>query len=79
MMKKTIKSKHFVCFIFETSKTLMVKIQYVTKNFEKITEINNKAVKKITTAQLHQGSCEKSRHTQHHGAFVFTQLLSLWS
>ena len=35
MMKKT-KSKHFLCFIFKTSKTLKDKMQYNTKNFEKI-------------------------------------------
>ena len=35
MMKKTT-SKHFLCFIFKTSKTLKVKMQYNTKNFEKI-------------------------------------------
>ena len=46
IMKKT-KSKHFVCFIFEASKTLKVKILYSTKGFEKIAEINNKTVKKI--------------------------------
>ena len=53
-MKKR-KSKHFVRFIFKTSKTLQVKILYSTKNFEKITEINSKTVKKDTTAQLHLG------------------------
>ena len=64
MMKKK-KSKHFVCFIFKTSQTLKVKIQYKTKNFQKIAEINNETVKKKkkkknTTAQLHRKSCEKA-------------------
>ena len=54
-------------------------MQYNTKNFEKFAEITNQAVKKNTTAQLHQKSCEKSRHMQHHGAFVFARLLSVWS
>ena len=62
MKKKTTKSKHFVRFIFKTSKTLIVKIQHKTKNFEKIAEIYNETVKKNTTAQLHQTSCEKIRH-----------------
>ena len=39
MMKKT-KSKHSVCFIYKTSKTLKVKILSSRKNFEKIAEIN---------------------------------------
>ena len=46
MIKKQTKSKYFVCFIFKRSKTLKVKIQYNTKNYEKIAEINNKTVKK---------------------------------
>ena len=33
-------------FFFKTSKTLYVKMQNNTKNFEKITEINNETVKK---------------------------------
>ena len=41
MIKKTY-SKHFVSFIFKTSKTLKVKILYST-----IAEINNETVKKI--------------------------------
>ena len=45
MMKKT-ESKHFVCVIFETPKTLKVKILYSTKNFEKIAEIKIETVKK---------------------------------
>ena len=44
-MKKT-KSKHFVCLIFKTSKTLKVKILHSTKNFEKIAETNHETVKK---------------------------------
>ena len=39
------KSKHFSCFIFKASKTLMVKIQY--KKFWKIAEIDSETVKKI--------------------------------
>ena len=42
MLKKT-KSKHSVCFIYKTSKTLKVKILSTVssgKNIEKIAEIN---------------------------------------
>ena len=74
MKKKTTKSKHFVCFIFKTSKTLKVKILCSTKNFEKIAEINNETVKKNAADKLHQRSCEKSRRMQHHGTFVFARL-----
>ena len=73
MMQK--KTKHFLCFIFETSKTLKVKILKTTKNFEKIAENNNEIVKKQqkTTVQLHQRSCEKIQRMQHRGAFVFAR------
>ena len=48
-------------------------MQYNTKKFA---EITNETVKKDATAQLHQKQCEKSRHMQHHGVFVFARLLS---
>ena len=51
----------------------------VQKILKKIAEITNKTVKKYTTDQLHQKSCEKSRHVQHHGAFMFARLFSVWS
>ena len=52
MIKKQTKSKYFVCFIFKRSKTLKVKIQYNTKNYEKIAEINNKTVKKKNNSSV---------------------------
>ena len=64
MMKKNKKlTIRRLCFIFKASKTLKVKILHKvhsTKKFEKIAEIYNEIVKKNTTAQLHQKSCEKS-------------------
>ena len=82
MMKKNKKlTIRRLCFIFKASKTLKVKILHKvhnTKKFEKIAEINNETVKKNTTAQLHQKSCEKIRRMQHHGAFLFAGLLSVW-
>ena len=44
MMKKKTTSKHFLGFIFKTSKTLKVKMQYNMKNFAAIT--NETAKKK---------------------------------
>ena len=50
-MRKKTKSKHFLCFIFKTSKTLKVKMQYNTKNFEKNFEkITNETVKKYNSS-----------------------------
>ena len=46
MIKKPY-SKHFVSFIFKTSKTLKVKILHST-----IAEINKETVKKYSTAKL---------------------------
>ena len=45
-MKKKTRSKHFVFFIFETLKTLKIKVRHNTQNFEKIAEISNERVKK---------------------------------
>ena len=52
----------------------------VQKLLKDIAEINNQTLKKKnTTAQLHQKLFEKSRRMQHHIAFVFARLLSVWS
>ena len=77
-MKKT-KSKHFLCYIFKTSKTLRLRCSTIRKISKKFAETTNETVKKNKTAQLHQKLCKKSRHMQHHGAFVFARLLLVWS
>ena len=80
MMKKNNKSKHFVCFVFSSSKTLKVKLQHNTKNFEKIAEINNEIVKKNTTAQLITSKIVWKKPTYAASWSVrFARLLSVWS
>ena len=58
-MEKKTKSKHLLCFVVETSKTLKVKILYSTKSFEKIVEINNETVKKKIQQLSYIKDCEK--------------------
>ena len=60
MMEKT-KSKHFVCFISKTSKTLKVELQ--DKKFEKIAEINNETVKKLPLLSYIKDRVKKEKKT----------------